>query len=199
MTPAGEYVERSLLARLQQRTGLTRLAPAHRLDRDTAGVVLFVVKPEARAAFHKLFADHTVEREYLAIAHVASNPDGQTWTVKNRLEPGQPWFYQRVVDGPTNATTVIELLKQDGALGLFRLLPQTGKKHQLRVHMASIGFPIVGDSLYGSSATTKADDPPLQLLAHRLLFVDPIRRSNRTFTSLRTLQDLHNIPLKIST
>src|SRR5215510_10426406 len=104
VTPAGEYVERSLLVRLQKRTGMKTLAPAHRLDRDTAGIVLFVVNPAVRAHYHRLFSEEMIQREYLAIAHVAADFEQTEWTVCNRIERGAPWYTQAIFDGPANAT-----------------------------------------------------------------------------------------------
>jgi tRNA pseudouridine32 synthase/23S rRNA pseudouridine746 synthase len=165
VTPAGDYVERSLLVRLQKSTGIETLSPAHRLDRDTAGLVLFVINPQSRAAYHGLFARGEVEREYLAAARVGdSTPVGTNWQVSNRLGAGEPWYRQRIVEGLPNAHTHIELIERKDGVGRFRIRPTTGKQHQIRVHMSSLGFPILGDSIYG-------DGPgPLQLLAQRLTF-----------------------------
>ena len=117
VTPAGEHVERSLVVRLQKSTGLADLAPMHRLDRETAGVVLFTTKPAARGHYHRLFADG-IEREYLAVGHILAAPDRKHWRVENRMESGDPWFRQRIVDGPANAITEIELLDMREGVGL---------------------------------------------------------------------------------
>src|SRR5579862_3853007 len=148
VTPSGDHVERSLLIRLQAITGLRDLDPIHRLDRDTAGVLLFAIRPHARSHYHQLFADGRVEREYVAVARVRSPIDERSWHIENRIEAGRPWYTQRVVEGPVNAITDIELEECRTAIGSFRLFPQTGKKHQLRVHMASIGCPVLGDPFY---------------------------------------------------
>ncbi len=188
VTPAGEYIERSLLVRLQKSTGLKALAPMHRLDRDTAGIVLFAINPASRGIYHKLFEEGNIEREYLAVAHVdyrAAMREQKQWRVENRMEAGDPWYSQRIVNGPVNAITEIELLSMNEGIGLFRLRPQTGRKHQLRVHMMSIGFPIVGDPVYPKIRIIP--DTPLQLLATRLAFIDPLNGTTRTFTSARKL------------
>jgi tRNA pseudouridine32 synthase/23S rRNA pseudouridine746 synthase len=187
VTPGGEYVERSLLFRLQESTGVEALSPIHRLDRETAGLVLFSVNAQTRADYHRLFAKATIAREYLAIAQLPHTPQ-RHWRVETRIEDGTPWFVQRIVDGIVNAVTVIELLAVSGNLGLFRLTPKTGKKHQLRVHMASIGAPILGDPFYPRLRDKQAGDPPLQLLAHRLMFIDPLNGAPRDFKSTRTLE-----------
>lgn len=187
VTPAGQHLDRSLLVRMQKSTGLEVLAPIHRLDRETAGILLFTIKPEIRGQYHQLFAEGTIEREYLAVAHVIEAPDRKHWRVENRMESGDPWYRRRIVEGPVNAITEIELLDRRGDVGLFQLVPQTGKKHQLRVHMASIGFPIVGDPLYPAIREKRDGDPPLQLLASRLAFIDPLSGAPRSFTSARKL------------
>jgi tRNA pseudouridine32 synthase/23S rRNA pseudouridine746 synthase len=187
VTPAGEYVERSLLVRLQKSTGLATLTPAHRLDRETAGVVLFTVDAACRGRYQRLFSDRAIEREYLAVARVEDVPAVKQWHVENRIGPGVPWFRQQIVDGPANAITDVELLELQAGLGLFRIMPKTGKTHQLRLHMATIGFPIVGDQIYPEIRKQQDADPPLQLLARRLAFTDPLSGEARSFVSLRSL------------
>jgi tRNA pseudouridine32 synthase/23S rRNA pseudouridine746 synthase len=187
VTPAGEHVERSLLVRLQRSTGLATLAPMHRLDRETAGILLFAINPSSRSRYHQLFAKGLIEREYLAVADVVDSPDRKQWRVENRLEAGNLWYSQRIVEGVVNAITEIQLINLRGRVGLFRLTPKTGKKHQLRVHMASLGFPIVGDPLYSKIRENPHGDPPMQLLASRLAFIDPLSGLPRSFTSVRNL------------
>jgi tRNA pseudouridine32 synthase/23S rRNA pseudouridine746 synthase len=191
VTPSGEYLERSLLVRLQRITGLRDLDPAHRLDRETAGVLLFIIKPGSRAHYHRLFAQGKVEREYLAVAHTTTPLNAERWRIENRIEPGEPWYRQRIVDGPANAITEIELIHLQSGSGRFRLLPKTGKKHQLRVHMTSIGCPVLGDPFYPVITKKPADDPPMQLLARQLAFVDPLTGLAREFTSTRTLSECY--------
>ena len=184
VTPAGNHIARSLVNRLQNRTGIRHLAPLHRLDRDTAGLVLFGIRPEARGRYHQLFARGTIEREYRAFATVREVPLERHWIVKNHLAAGEPWFRRRIIDHePANAITTIDLIATRNALGLFRLVPRTGKKHQLRVHMSSIGFPILGDLLYPNVRDFEPPTPPLQLLAARLAFIDPVTGAQREFQS----------------
>ena len=190
VTPSGEHVKRSLLAHLQKRSSLEKLAPIHRLDRETAGVVLFTVNTEVRARYHALFSSRAVEREYLAVAETGNIGRQRKWDVRNRLEAGEPWYRRRIAkaDGvEANAITRIELLETRNGLGLFRLLPETGKKHQLRVHMASIGCPVVGDLLYPAIQERPQQDSPLQLLAYRLSFIDPLSGEPRRFVSAQQL------------
>jgi len=185
VTPAGSHVKRSLLHRLKEQTGFADLAPLHRLDKDTAGLILFGIQQTSRAAYHELFAKNRVQREYLAIARLDAEPHGSRWRIENRLGPAAPWFRRGVVEGPANAITDIELLEIRNGCGLFRLRPQTGKKHQLRVHMASMGFPIVGDPLYPE--VNPSSGGTLQLLAKRLSFADPITGARKDFESMRKL------------
>jgi len=192
VTPSGQHIERSLFVRLQRRTGLPDLAPMHRLDRETAGLLLFTIKPAARPHYHQLFAEERIEREYLAVAHTASRLHGTHWRVENRIERGEPWYRQRIVEGRVNAITEIELIDVRSEFGLFRLSPKTGRKHQLRVHMASIGRPIVGDPFYPTITKKSDEDPPLQLLGSRLAFIDPLSGASRSFTSGITLK-LHDL------
>ena len=176
VVPAGRYVNETLLARLQRSTGLHGLTPVHRLDRETAGLVLFVIDPALRSRYHALFAHGEVEREYLAIAHCPEDITKREWLVENRLAPGEPWFRMKIVEGENNSSTAITLLEQRDHQGYFRLLPRTGKKHQLRVHLASLGFPIVNDHIYPELSPHQSLDysRPLQLFANRLEFCDPI-------------------------
>lgn len=187
VTPSGEHVERSVLIRLQRMTGLPDLDPVHRLDRETAGVLMFTIKPGVRARYHRLFAEGRVEREYLAVARTAGPLSAVHWRLENRIGRGEPWYRQQIVEGAVNAITEIELTGRHSGLGRFRLFPKTGKKHQLRVHMTSIGCPILGDPFYPVVSKKLDGDPPLQLLAKRLAFVDPLTGAAHEFVSFRTL------------
>jgi tRNA pseudouridine32 synthase/23S rRNA pseudouridine746 synthase len=190
VTPSGDQVERSLLFRLRKRLGEMDLAPMHRLDRDTAGIVLLTRRVETRGRYHRLFSERLVERVYHAVARDCSRTELNEWHVQNRLEPGEPWYRRRIAaesaDEP-NAITRIERLDSRNGWGLFRLRPETGKKHQLRIHMASIGLPIAGDTLYPEIRSRLPTDPPLQLLAYRLAFLDPVDGTPRCFTSAQRL------------
>jgi tRNA pseudouridine32 synthase/23S rRNA pseudouridine746 synthase len=185
--PAGQYLERSLLVRLQNDTGVFDLAPIHRLDRDTAGLLMFSIRPETRPHYHRLFAEGIIEREYVAVSHVGRSPDRKSWRIESRIEPGSPWYWQKTVEGPVNAITAIELDETGDGAARFRLYPKTGKKHQLRVHMTSIGFPIAGDPFYPAIREKEDGEPPLQLLAWRLAFTDPLTGAPRAFESTRKL------------
>ena len=179
VTPSGNVVNECLLFRLQRRTGLKDLAPIHRLDRDTAGLVLFSKRRSDRAAYSQLFAEGQVEKKYLAVASVAHEQLaalGKTWLVEDRLEPEPGSFRMMRAAGEVNARTKITLAEVRAGLGLFELQPATGKKHQLRIHMMSLGFPIWDDPFYPE---LRRPDPadfsrPMQLLASELIFLDPV-------------------------
>jgi len=190
VTPAGQAVNECLLYRLQKRTGIPHLAPLHRLDRETAGLVLFSTVKADRASYAQLFAERKILKRYEAMAEVADQACvPREWLVENRLEAGDPWFTMRIAPGATNASTRIGLLKIQDGLGHFELTPQTGKKHQLRVHMMSIGFPILNDAFYPRVQANACGDftRPLRLLAKHISFLDPITRTTLAFQSRLTL------------
>lgn len=187
VTPAGDYVDRSLLVRLKKRTGIDELVPAHRLDRDTAGVVVFVKKRADRGRYHALWSERRIDREYHALALLRQEPVRETWIVENRVEAGTPWFRQRIVPGLPNAVSEIRLEQRRRDLGFFHIRPQTGKKHQIRIHMSEIGYSILGDPLYPQLAAVRGEMLPLQLVAARLRFTDPVSGAPHTFASARVL------------
>lgn len=174
--PAGRFVEECLLYRLRRSTGIDSLVPLHRLDRHTRGLVLFSLRPESRGRYGELFARAQIERTYHAVAHAPERPTESEWTVANRLVPGEPWFRMQEAVGEPNARTHVRLLDWRAGRGLFELRPATGKKHQLRLHLAALGFGVVGDRLYPELLPEAPDDftRPLELLARRLRFVDPV-------------------------
>jgi tRNA pseudouridine32 synthase/23S rRNA pseudouridine746 synthase len=188
VTPSGHYLQETLLVRLKNRLGLDGLSPIHRIDRETAGIVLFSVRPQERAAYQDLFRQRTVDKVYEAIAPWRDDlvfPQVR----RSRIVEGQPFFRQAEVDGAPNSETVIELLETRGPLARYRLRPVTGKKHQLRVHMDALGLPIVNDRVYPPLDPTPEDDYnfPLQLLAQGISFDDPFTGQRRQFNSKRRL------------
>jgi tRNA pseudouridine32 synthase / 23S rRNA pseudouridine746 synthase len=186
-TPAGDAVNECLLYRLQRRTGNAELAPLHRLDRETAGLVMFGKVTAERAIYTSLFAAGEIKRTYRAVARVPAEleMDRREWWVENRLEAGNPWFRMKIVPGEVNARTKIILKGVQEGLGEFELQPQTGKKHQLRVHMMSLGFPILNDDFYPELRLRPPGDysNPLQLLAREIRFRDPITGEELAFQS----------------
>lgn len=187
--PGGRFVEECLLNRLRARTGITGLAPLHRLDRETAGVVVFSVNPKSRGLYHALFMDGKVEKIYLALAQVSQPPQETRWTVENRIVRGEPRFRMRTVPGAINARSHIQLLEAKDDRGLFRLQPVTGKTHQLRLHLSGLGFGIVNDRVYPELQAERDDDfdRPLQLLAETIRFDDPVTGKPMVFRSRHKL------------
>jgi tRNA pseudouridine32 synthase/23S rRNA pseudouridine746 synthase len=182
--PRGRHVAQTALVRLRRQLGLDELSPAHRLDRLTAGVLLFTTRRAVRGAYQTLFARGAVRKTYLAAAPL---DPAMTFPreVSSRIIKRRGNFQAFEEAGDANASTLVEL----SADGLYRLTPRTGRTHQLRVHMASLGIPIYGDPLYPNVIDVVADDfsTPLQLLAQRIEFEDPRTRAHREFTSRRQL------------
>lgn len=187
--PSGRHVNECLLSRLQRRLGLLDLAPLHRIDADTAGLVLFSKRKATRSLYHDLFATGGVVKLYHAVCAPPRDPDRREWLIATRLERGDPWFRMRNADGPVNAVTRALLVKREGASAWFQLYPRTGKKHQIRVHMASIGCPIVNDLFYPDLRNDRPADygRPMQLLAKRLSFQDPVTGRFMEFESQQRL------------
>ncbi|WP_328870156.1 RluA family pseudouridine synthase [Streptomyces sp. NBC_00287] len=189
-TPRGSHVKETALARLRRELGLPMLGAAHRLDRLTAGLVLFTVRPEERGAYQTLFRDKRVRKEYEAVAPYDPSL-GLPTTVRSRILKERGVLAAREVQGEVNAVSRVELVEHRGdGLGRYRLLPATGQTHQLRVHMNALGVPILGDPLYPRVADpVPAGDfrRPLQLLARALEFTDPVTGAEHRFRSGRVL------------
>ena len=184
VTPSGHYLQETLLVRLKNLLGIDSLIPIHRIDRETAGLVLFSVHPEERDAYQALFRRHEVSKHYEAIAPWRAGLQFPL-TRKSRIVEDEPFFRQREIPGEANSETSIEVLEVKGGLARYGLSPVTGKKHQLRVHMNSLGIPICNDRMYPPVEVTPDDDysRPLQLLAKSIAFTDPITGQARRFES----------------
>ncbi|OBF03507.1 pseudouridine synthase [Mycobacterium sp. ACS4054] len=183
--PRGRHVAQTALVRLRRELGVPQLSPAHRLDRLTAGVLLFTSRREVRGAYQTLFARGLVRKTYLARAAV--DPAlALPLVVRSRIVKRRGVLQAATEPGVPNAETLVELVSPDG---LYRLTPRTGRTHQLRVHMAALGVPIEGDPLYPDVIDVPADDfsTPLRLLAQRIEFDDPLTGQRREFVSRRTL------------
>lgn len=183
--PRGRHVAQTALVRLRRELDLPELSPAHRLDRLTAGVLLFTARRPVRGAYQTLFARGLVRKTYLARAAV-DPAVALPRVVRSRIVKRRGVLQAGCEPGVANAETVVELLSPDG---VYRLTPRTGRTHQLRVHMASLGLPIAGDPLYPQVIDVAADDfsTPLGLLAQRIAFDDPLTGRPREFVSRRVL------------
>lgn len=187
VTPTGRWVRHSLMARLKQRTGIDTLNPIHRIDRETAGLVVFNIRPQDRNAYHALFRERQVHKRYEAIAR---HDPGLAFpcTRRSRIEEDVEAFFRMVeAEGEPNSETRLERLEVRGGWARYGLEPVTGKRHQLRVHLDALGLPIAGDRFYprvlrGPDAVEDFADP-LRLLAQGLAFTDPVTGAERRFQS----------------
>lgn len=186
--PGGRFLHESLLVRLKNKLGEAQLVPIHRLDRETAGVVLFSKREASRGAYQVMFQKRSIEKEYEALA--AALPQRQfPFIHRSFMVEGTPFFRMQEAPGEPNSETLIDVIEVRGDVALYRLQPHTGRKHQLRVHMASIGAPIINDGFYPDALPETADDyaRPLKLLARAIAFDDPLSGERRRFESARTL------------
>jgi tRNA pseudouridine32 synthase / 23S rRNA pseudouridine746 synthase len=184
VTPSGQYLQETVLVRLKRKLHLDDLVPIHRIDRDTAGLVLFSVQPKTRNAYQALFRERAVRKSYEAIARWRPELEFPM-SRRSRIVAGQGFMTQLETEGEPNTLTHIEVLKVKGDFAHYRLSPVTGKRHQLRVHMNALGLPIVGDGIY-PVLTPEGDTDyakPLQLLAKSIEWVDPISHLPRRFES----------------
>ena len=184
VVPSGGFVEQTLLRRLMRRLDNPDLVPLHRIDRATAGLVLFSAQRASRSAYQALFQQQRIEKRYEALApplpeHVFP------LTRRTRLLRGEPFFRTQEVEGEPNSETRIELMERLAHQWRYALHPITGKKHQLRVHMAALGAPILNDPWYPTLTERNIDDyqRPLKLLAKALTFLDPLSGERREFES----------------
>jgi tRNA pseudouridine32 synthase / 23S rRNA pseudouridine746 synthase len=187
VTPSGPYVQQSLLVQLKRLTGCEDLTPLHRIDRETAGLVLLSKRPQDRNAYQALFRDKTIHKVYQAVAPY--RPDLQLPLVHTcrMAEDAAQFFKMCEVPGESNSETRISLLHRQGQRALYELEPVTGKRHQLRVHMNALGMPIEGDQFYPcvlrGPDETEDFTQPLQLLAQAVSFADPVTGTLRVFKS----------------
>ncbi len=188
VVPSGHYLSETVLVRLKRKLGLDDLVPIHRIDRDTAGLVMFSKQPGSRAAYSALFSQHQVQKTYEAIAPWRADLVFPL-TRQSRIKEAGHFMLQHEVLGAPNAITHIDVLEVRGELARYQLKPVTGQRHQLRVHMLALGIPILGDGLYPALTPEGQMDyhNPLRLLAKRLNFIDPIDGQTRQFESQRSL------------
>lgn len=188
--PGGRFLHETLLVRLKKKLSLEHLVPLHRLDRETAGLVLMSHNPVSRGAYGALFREQAMEKVYEALAPVSAHLQFPL-TYSSCIVKGTPFFRMQEVAGEPNSRTWIDLLDRQDGIGRYQLRPVSGKQHQLRVHMAALGMPILNDSFYPDNHPCKGDDVsrPLQLLARAISFKDPLTGKQRHFESARTLQE----------
>ena len=188
VTPSGPYLQHTLLVRLKNRLGLADLVPLHRIDRDTAGLVLFSVQPSTRGAYHSLFRNQQITKHYEAVAPWRAELEFPR-EHRSRMQEGAQFFRMQEAPGEPNTLTRIEVQAVQGAWARYRLSPVTGKRHQLRVHMAALGLPLRNDAFYPELNDPPEGDfsRPLQLLARSLAFTDPVTGAERYFESERQL------------
>jgi tRNA pseudouridine32 synthase / 23S rRNA pseudouridine746 synthase len=193
--PRGRHVAETALVRLRRDLDLPELSPAHRLDRVTAGLVMFVVRRERRGAYQTLFRDRRVHKVYEAVAPYDPALELPR-TVRSRIVKERGEMQAKEVDGAPNAETLVELVDVRGGLARYRLTPRTGRTHQLRLHMASLGVPIVDDDFYPVVRDQPLDDfsRPLRLLAAELAFPDPVTGERRRFVTGLRLPELPDSP-----
>ncbi|MCX4744559.1 pseudouridine synthase [Kitasatospora sp. NBC_01287] len=188
-TPRGSHVVETALSRLRRDLDLPELIPAHRLDRLTAGLVMFVASARARGAYQTMFRDRLVTKEYEAVARYDAEV-ALPRLVRSRIVKERGVIAAREVPGEVNAESRIELIERRGELARYRLAPLTGRTHQLRLHMSGLGLPILGDPVYPELLPEPAPDDfgtPLQLLAVGLAFTDPLSGRPVRLRSRRTL------------
>jgi tRNA pseudouridine32 synthase/23S rRNA pseudouridine746 synthase len=188
MIPTGRFLRETLLVRLKRKLALPQLTPIHRLDRETAGVVIFSHNIETRGTYQSMFQKRVIRKTYEALAPVLENRDFP-FTYRSRMVDGEKFFVMKEEAGEPNSETLVELIERRGGLARYRLHPHTGRKHQLRLHMASLGVPILNDAFYPVALPCKGDDfsQPLQLLARSIAFEDPLTGEARSFASQREL------------
>lgn len=188
VAPAGRFLRETLLVRLKKSTGLDTLAPVHRLDRETAGLVVLSVNPSTRGAYASLFQRREVSKVYEALSRARPALDFPV-TRRSRIVAGEPFFRMKEVDGEPNSETRVDLMgpRDDGTL--YEARPLTGRKHQVRLHLAALGIPVLNDRLYPQVLPNAPEDfsAPLKLLARSVSFRDPLTGRERRFESDREL------------
>ena len=189
VTPGGPYVCETLTNRLKQSTGNPSLSPINRIDRGTAGLVLISVNKETRGMYQQMFMNGLVQKTYEAVADFPDGSEQTEWLVENRIEQGEPWFRMKTCAGRINARSRIRLVKVKVSRARVHLFPATGKKHQLRIHLSGLGFPIINDRYYPTLLPEIPDDfhRPLQLLSRKIEFRDPVSGVEMSFESPRNL------------
>jgi tRNA pseudouridine32 synthase / 23S rRNA pseudouridine746 synthase len=188
VVPAGQHLHETLLVRLRKRTGLSNLVPMHRIDRETSGLVMFTLNPATRGKYQSLFEAKKINKRYEAIAPIN---EALTFplTHRSRIEESASFMQMHEVDGLPNSVTHIRCVEKANGIAKFEINPETGKKHQIRIHFSALGMPICNDQIYPVLQPQGQDDyqRPLQLLAKAIWFTDPVNGEQRAFESPRSL------------
>jgi tRNA pseudouridine32 synthase/23S rRNA pseudouridine746 synthase len=191
VVPAGRFLHQTLLVRLKKELQLDELTPIHRIDRETAGIVMFCINPKSRGHYQSLFQQRKVNKNYQAVAGYNQSIQQASLPLihRSKMVKGESFFRMKEVAGKPNSETTIDVLDAKGKLALYDLKPVSGRQHQLRVHLASLGCPILHDPFYPKLLPCKGDDftKPLQLLAKSIAFIDPISNKPHYFESQREL------------
>ena len=192
VTPSGLYLHQTLLNRLKKKIGIQTLSPIHRIDRDTAGLVIFSVNPNERAQYQNLFRDRAVKKVYEAIAPYSEELEKKLpMTYQSRIQESEHFLQMQEVTGEPNTDTLIELIQAKQPWAKYRLTPGSGKKHQLRCHLNALNIPMKHDQIYPILTPYQEYDldfsKPLQLLAKEVAFIDPIDGVKRAFSSSQNL------------
>ena len=191
VVPAGRFLHQTLLVRLKKEFQLDELTPIHRIDRETAGVVMFCINPKSRGHYQSLFQQRKINKNYQAVAGYNQTMQQQPLPLihRSKMVKGEPFFRMKEASGEPNSETAIDVLDTRADLALYDLKPVSGRQHQLRVHLASLGCPILHDPFYPTLLPCKGDDfsKPLQLLAKSIAFIDPISNKPHYFESQREL------------
>lgn len=201
--PRARHITETATVRLRRMTGNNELSPAHRLDRLTSGILVFTKDRTVRGAYQTLFAERRVTKTYEAIAPLADVSPGTVWRSRMEKTPGE--LQGRIVEGEVNAITEVGGVEPvdkapyeaiHGSLpeiAKYTLKPQTGKTHQLRLHMLQAGIPIIGDPIYPVIFPAEAEDMriPMHLTATHISFVDPLTARPREFSSQLPLETHH--------
>lgn len=198
--PGGRYLQETALIRLRKQLNNFELSPIHRLDRDTAGLLLFCANKRHRGAYQTLFQTRDVYKTYEAIAPFKTSLEFPLIRESHIRKSAQYFTMEEVAEAP-NSRTRISLLAHNGKWGHYLLEPLTGKKHQLRVHMNGLGIPICNDEFYPALLPAREEDHfdrPLQLLARSIGFTDPVTGQARFFESRRTLEMLSDMAETLS-
>jgi 23S rRNA pseudouridine1911/1915/1917 synthase len=179
----GTSREDTALARVQDY--MRRLRPrrpyvgvVHRLDRGTSGALAFALHPAARQALRRLFREHHIERRYVAIV-LGAPPDDRgivDLPIRDSYEGGRRRV-ARPGEPAHEALTRWLVVERLGEAALIEATLETGRQHQIRVHLAHIGMPVLGDTVYGPSRRPRVDAPRQMLHARLLAFRHPLAGS----------------------